>query len=120
MGLKITTTSYIDATDLHIDIKISDKIEVIAGELTWEGPLKKNDSKVLTIQLRMHDIGRTMIEVSAILPSNKGPALSMVSKFEFGLSKNTKIIMKSPNVNSNSRRGIIERSEEHTSELQSH
>lgn len=105
--LKITTTSYIEATDLHIDIKVPNKIEVIAGELKWKGPLKKNSSKVLTIQLRLGDIEQSKVEVSVVLPSNKGPALSMVSKFE--LSKNTKIIMKSPNVNSNIRRGIIER-----------
>ena len=109
VGLIITVTSNIDADDMYIDIKVPDDIEVIAGPLNWRGPVGKNESKVLKIKLRAPDMGTSEIKVSAALPSDNGPALSMVATFELGKSEDRKLVIKSPSVKGGRGRGIIER-----------
>ena len=48
----ITAVSFMDAQDAKIQVDLADGAELISGETTWSGSLKKNEKRTITITVR--------------------------------------------------------------------
>jgi len=109
INLIITATSHTDADDVHIEIRPSDRLQVIVGELEWKGPVNKGESRVMTIQVRSPESGKAEIRATAFLMSDGGTALSAVSSLSFGKAEKRRPTMNSVTTRGNNGKGIIER-----------
>lgn len=88
--LKIIGTTFVDVSELTIKVKLYGKMEKVAGQTTWSGPLKKGEEKVLMLTVRMPKQGHGRITARIAIPPAPGASFAAEAEYEFGSSKISK------------------------------
>ena len=88
--LKIIGKTFVDADELSIKVKLHGGMELISGETTWVGSLKKGQDKVLLLAVRVtkqvsgQGYGRIMARIA--MPPTAGASFVAEAEYEFGSS----------------------------------
>ena len=83
---KIIGKTFVDADELSIKVKLHGGMELIAGETTWVGSLKKGQDKVLLLTVRVPKQGYGRIMARIAMPPTAGASFVAEAEYEFGSS----------------------------------
>lgn len=85
--LAVTARSALDASEATITIKLSGDVELLSGELAWSGPVKKGESTILLITVRVPAGSRGMVKARISLPATADASFSREARYSFGKDK---------------------------------
>ena len=86
VDLKIIGKTFVDADELSIKVKLHGGMELISGETTWVGPLKKGQEKVLVLTVRVPKQGYGRIMARIATPPTAGASFVAETEYQFGSS----------------------------------
>ena len=94
--LTCTITSHGDAPNTTAQIKLPEGFELISGDLTWKGDLKKNSQKSFKATVKSVKTGNRVIEAVAESKLKDGESYSVVDHIYVVLGNVTASVSKTP------------------------
>ena len=106
VDLQILVSSYADIVNAVVNISLSRQLVLISGNVIWEGPLKKDDTKLIPITVQIPQIKGGKIKAKVVAPFSEGTSFSSSAQLSFnGVKKKPD---KSPMKKDGKGRDIIE------------
>lgn len=90
LDLEVTLVSHAELKRVNVSVKLSGHIELLHGEVDWDGPLKSGEEIVLSISVRVLKSGRGKIKVRAFSRLSETASFSASDTFIIGRDKGKK------------------------------
>jgi len=86
----VTAVSLADAEEMRISVALPKRSELVSGELSWSGPVSKNESRSLHFTIKTPDKQGGPIKARAIMPSSEGHSFSATAHYSLGVQAKSK------------------------------
>jgi hypothetical protein len=87
---KLEVRSFMEAEELQITIRLSGGAELVAGDISWTGPVAKNEDKTLAFTVRSPLKGRGKIDARISVPGKNQSAFTANTRYILGPEPGTK------------------------------
>lgn len=90
LELEVTMISHAELKEVSLTVKLSRHIELLQGEVDWNGPLESGGELVLPISVKVLEKGRGKIKVRAFSRLSETASFSASDTFKIGQGKEKK------------------------------
>ena len=108
VAFNIMATSMVDASTMRIQIKLSDGVELVSGDLSWSGPATKNDTKILPITIKVPLKGDGTIQANLSITLSENTVFSTSTEYSIGGYKQHKPESTRPVKKDSKGHGVVE------------
>ena len=90
LDLEVILVSHAELERVNVSVKLSGHIELLQGEVDWDGPLKSGEEVILQISVRVLKNGSGKIKVRAFSRLSETASFSASDTFKVGQDKEKK------------------------------
>lgn len=82
---KVTAVSFIDVSELSLEIELAGGTKLISGDTAWRGPAVKNEEKSITVTVQAPEKGKGRLSARAGIHLSAGTRFSRQALYTLGL-----------------------------------
>jgi hypothetical protein len=90
VAFTVKATTLADASEMHLEAKLSDSIELISGTLEWAGPAGKGEEKQISFTVRVPLKGQGSIKATATIVREGKRTVKSTAQYVLGRDEREK------------------------------